>query len=430
MLDIKWIRENPEQLDHALKSRGMKSTSSLLLDLDQKRRNLITQLQNAQEERNALSREIGKLMAQGQKEEAERFKQQVASLKDEMSEWQQEYDQVDAKWIHIMDRLPNVPFEDVPHGIDENDNVEVLRWGNIPQFDKKPLEHFELGEQLGMMHFDKAAQISGARFCILSDQLALLERALGQFMLDLHVKQHGYKEITIPVLVRDDAMYGTAQLPKFEEDLFRTTDDRWLISTGEISLTNLVREEILDQEDLPLRFTTLSQCFRSEAGSAGRDTRGMLRQHQFAKVEMVSITSEDSSVAELERMTQCAEEVLKQLNLPYRKMLLCTGDMGFSSHKTYDLEVWLPGQNSYREISSCSVCGNFQARRMQARYRSGGEKNTHFVHTLNGSGLAVGRCLIAILENYQQSDGSILVPQVLKPYMYGIEKISKAVSCV
>lgn len=425
MLDIKWVRENPDKLDQALIARGSASISHILLELDKAQRQTVLEVQRLQEERNELSRQIGQAMSNGNKEHAESLKQKVLELKQQLAKAQAIELELANEFASYFDSIPNVPFEDVPLGADENDNVEVSRVGEPKEFGFSPLEHFELGANLGMMHFAKAAQISGSRFTILSGQLALLERALGQFMLDTHVQEHGYQEVTVPVLVKSDAVYGTAQLPKFEEELFKTTDDRWLVSTSEISLTNLVREEILDHKNLPLRFTALSQCFRSEAGAAGRDTRGMLRQHQFNKVELVSITDAETSSDELERMTSSAENILKKLNLPYRKMLLCTGDMGFAAKKTYDLEVWLPGQNTYREISSCSICGCFQARRMQARYRRAGDKNLQFVHTLNGSGLAVGRTLIAVMENYQQSDGSILVPDVLIPYMNGCKVISK-----
>ena len=325
--------------------------------------------------------------------------------------------------------LPNLPLDDVPDGADEDDNIEVRRWGEPKSFSFAPKEHFEIGEGLGMMDFETAAKMSGSRFCILSGALARLERSLGAFMLDLHTGEHGYTEVNPPALVRDDAAFGTGQLPKFEEDLFKTENGYWLIPTAEVPLTNMVAGEILEEEDLPFRFSAMTSCFRSEAGAAGRDTRGMIRQHQFSKVEMVSIVHPDGSDAELERMTNCAEEVLKRLELPYRTVVLCTGDMGFSARKTYDIEVWLPGQNEgqgrYREISSCSMCGDFQARRMKSRFRPKEGKGTRFLHTLNGSGVAVGRALIAILENYQQDDGSVAVPEVLKPYMGGLSVITE-----
>lgn len=422
MLDIKWIRENPQALDEALKKRGADPESAKLLALDEARRQHLTKLQEAQERRNAASKDIGKAMASGDKELAEKLKAEVSELKSFVQDGEAEERRHDAALNDALARIPNVPLDDVPVGADENDNVEVRKHGE-PKRANWAKEHFEIGEALGQMDFERAAKLSGARFTVLSGQLARLERALGQFMLDLHTQEHGYTEVQPPLLVRDDAMFGTGQLPKFSDDLFRAGDDHWLIPTAEVSLTNLVREEILDGEKLPLRFTALTPCFRSEAGSAGRDTRGMLRQHQFYKVELVSITDAESAIDEHERMTACAETVLKKLDLPFRTMALCTGDMGFGARKTYDLEVWLPGQNAYREISSCSVCGDFQGRRMNARYRVAGEKQTRFVHTLNGSGTAVGRALIAVLENYQNEDGSVTIPSALKPYMGGLEKI-------
>lgn len=422
MLDIKWIRENPQALDEALEKRGADPESGKFLALDEARRQHLTKLQEAQERRNAASKEIGKAMASGDKDLAEKLKAEVSELKSFVQDGEAEERRHDAALNDALARVPNIPLEDVPVGADENDNVEVRRHGE-PRHANWSKEHFEIGEALGLMDFERAAKLSGSRFTVLSGQLARLERALGQFMLDLHTQEHGYTEVQPPLLVRDDAMFGTGQLPKFTEDLFRAGDDHWLIPTAEVSLTNLVREEILEGEKLPLRFTALTPCFRSEAGSAGRDTRGMLRQHQFYKVELVSITDAESAIDEHERMTACAETVLKKLDLPYRTMVLCTGDMGFGARKTYDLEVWLPGQNAYREISSCSVCGDFQGRRMNARYRAAGEKQTRFVHTLNGSGTAVGRALIAVLENYQNEDGSVTIPSTLKPYMGGLEKI-------
>lgn len=423
MLDIKWIRENPQALDSALIKRNAAPQADAVLLADQKRRNHVARLQEAQEQRNAASKEIRQAMASGNTVRAEELKAEVSSLKAWLAKAEDDERLLTQALEDILSRLPNIPFEDVPVGKDENDNVEIRQVGTPHPFDFTPKEHYELGEHLGCMDFERAGRISGARFVVLSGALARLERAIGQFMIDLHTGEHGYREVSPPLLVRDDAVYGTAQLPKFAEDLFQTTDGRWLIPTAEVPLTNLVREEILDASALPLRFAALTPCFRSEAGSAGRDTRGMLRQHQFWKVEMVSVTDADSSSDELERMTQCAEEVLKRLELPFRTIVLCTGDMGFSARKTYDIEVWLPGQNSYREISSCSVCGDFQARRMNARYRREGEKALQFVHTLNGSGTAVGRCLIAVMENYQQADGRIIIPQALRPYMGGLEVI-------
>jgi len=423
MLDIKWIRENADALDNALARRHTAPQAQAILQLDEKRRAHVARVQEVQERRNAASKEIGKAMAGGDTTLADRLKAEVSELKGWLSTAEDEERNISQALDAVLSQLPNIPFEDVPDGKDEQDNVELRKVGTPRSFDFTPKEHFELGEAMGSMDFERAGRMSGARFTILSGELARLERALGQFMLDLHTREHGYKEVSVPLLVRDDAVYGTSQLPKFAEDLFYTDDGRWLIPTAEVPLTNLVREEILDARTLPLRFTALSVCFRSEAGSAGRDTRGMLRQHQFLKVEMVSITDASSSMTELERMTSCAEEVLKRLNLPFRTVVLCTGDMGFSARRTHDIEVWLPGQNTYREISSCSVCDDFQARRMNARYRRDGEKTLQFVHTLNGSGTAVGRCLIAVLENYQKADGSVIIPDVLRPYMGGIEKI-------
>ncbi|MBX8811910.1 serine--tRNA ligase [Pseudochrobactrum algeriensis] len=426
MLDIKWIRENPEALDAALQKRGASAVSSDVLALDEARRQHIAKVQEAQERRNAASKEIGKAMGEKDMATADRLKAEVAELKTFLTEAEEEERRLDKALNDVLSSLPNVPYDSVPVGKDENDNVETRRVGNIRNYGFEPKEHFELGEALGLMDFERATRMSGSRFTVLKGALARLERALGQFMLDLHTTEHGYSETMVPLMVRDDAVYGTGQLPKFSEDLFRTTDGRWLIPTAEVPLTNLVNGEIVDGAELPMRVTALTPCFRSEAGSAGRDTRGMLRQHQFWKVEMVSVTDAESSEAELERMTGCAEEVLKRLGLPFRTVTLCTGDMGFGAQKTYDIEVWLPGQNTFREISSCSVCGDFQGRRMNARYRAAGEKATRFVHTLNGSGVAVGRALIAVMENYQEEDGSITIPEALVPYMGGMTRIEKA----
>ena len=427
MHDIKWIRENPESFDAAMARRGRGPESPKLLELDESRRHLVTEVQQSQERRNAASKEIGKAMGAKDRALADRLKSEVAALKDAMVVSEAHERTVTAELELLLASLPNLPHEDVPDGMDEHDNVEVRKGGEKPRMNFKPKEHFELGEALGMMDFETAAKISGARFTILKGGLAKLERALGQFMIDLHTEQHGYTEVVPPLLVRDEALFGTNQLPKFEEDLFFTphgTSRLGLIPTSEVPLTNMVREEILDQSKLPLRYTALTPCFRSEAGSAGRDTRGMLRQHQFYKVEMVSIADAETAMAEHDRMTACAEAVLTKLGLHFRTVVLCTGDMGFGARKTHDIEVWLPGQDAYREISSCSVCGDFQGRRMNARYRSEGEKTTKFVHTLNGSGVAVGRCLIAVIENYQNDDGSITIPEVLRPYMRGMEKIA------
>ncbi|KAA0970690.1 serine--tRNA ligase [Aureimonas fodinaquatilis] len=426
MLDIKWIRENPEALDAALRKRDAEPVSAELLQLDESRRAHLRTLQELQGRRNDASREIGKAKASGDEQRAKAVMQEVAELKGAIQEGEETERRIDASLNDLVSRIANVPLDDVPVGKDESDNLEVRKVGSKPSFDFSPKEHFELGENLGLMDFEAAARMSGSRFTVLRGKLARLERALGQFMLDLATEEFGYTEVSPPLLVRDDALFGTGQLPKFSEDLFNTNDGRWLIPTAEVALTNLVRDQILDEAELPIRVSALTPSFRSEAGSAGRDTKGMLRQHQFYKTELVSVTTAETSEQELERMTGCAEEVLKRLGLHYRVMMLCTGDMGFSSRKTYDIEVWLPGQNTYREISSCSVCGDFQARRMQARYRPAGEKQaTRFVHTLNGSGTAVGRALIAVMENYQQSDGSVVIPEALRAYMHGVERIDR-----
>ncbi|MGV1823494.1 serine--tRNA ligase [Agrobacterium vitis] len=426
MLDIKWIRENPELLDQALAKRGAEPLSQSLITLDEQRRAVVQSMQDMQSRRNSASKEIGAAMAQKDMALAEKLKAEVASLKDTLPAAEEDERRLSAELTDALSRIPNIPLDDVPVGADEHDNVVARVVGQKPGWNHKAIEHPEIGEALGYMDFDRAAKLSGARFTVLTGPLARLERALGQFMIDLHTSEHGYTEVSSPLMVRDEAMYGTGQLPKFSEELFKTTDGRWLIPTAEVTLTNLVSGEILDQEKLPLRFTALTPSFRSEAGSAGRDTRGMLRQHQFWKCELVSITDAQSALAEHERMTACAEEVLKRLGLHFRTMTLCTGDMGFGAAKTYDLEVWLPGQNTFREISSCSVCGDFQGRRMNARYRNKDGKGTTFVHTLNGSGTAVGRCLIAVMENYLNEDGSITVPDVLLPYMGGLTRIEKA----
>jgi seryl-tRNA synthetase len=467
MLDIRWIRDNPAALDRALANRRAEPQSSRLIALDEARRAAILKLEEAQARRNAASKEIG--VAKGKKDEATaaRLMAEVAALKTSMAELEAQAKAADRALDDALAVIPNVPQDDVPVGADEHGNVEYRRWGNRPSINDAK-EHYELGEKLGGMDFAAGAKLSGSRFVVLKKSIARMERAIGQFMLDLHTQEHGYTEVQPPLLVRDEVMFGTAQLPKFLDDQFLATrtitraellvdalgyavaedraaytngdidltvlvqrtleraplkEDLWLIPTAEVPLTNLVRESILAEEELPLRFTALTPCFRSEAGAAGKDTRGMLRQHQFDKVELVSITTPEQSKDEHERMLTCAEEVLKRLDLHYRVMTLCTGDMGFASQKTYDIEVWLPGQGTFREISSCSVCGDFQARRMQARYRPQESKTNKFVHTLNGSGVAVGRALIAVMENYQNPDGSITVPDVLRPYMGGIEKI-------
>jgi seryl-tRNA synthetase len=421
MLDIKWIRENPETFDKGLARRGRQPMSVQVLDLDSSLRALKTRLQEAQAERNAKSKEIG--IAKSKGEDVQAILDAVGALKTEIQDGEERERALQAELDDVLAAIPNHLDDDVPDGPDEDANVELRRVGEPPEFDFEPRDHVALGEGMGLMDFDAAARMSGARFVVLKGELARLERAIGAFMLDLHTTESGYTECDTPLMVRTEAAYGTGQLPKAAEDMFHTTNDFWLISTSEMTLTNLVREQILDAGDLPIRVTALSPCFRSEAGAAGKDTRGMIRQHQFKKVELVSITRPEDSEAEHQRLTACAEEVLKRLGLAYRVMILCSGDTGTGARKTYDLEVWLPGQNRYREISSCSNTGEYQARRMKARYREDGEKQTRFVHTLNGSGLAVGRTLIAILENYQRADGSVTVPEALRPYMGGLEVI-------
>ena len=425
MHDIKAIRENPDAFDRGLKRRGLAPLAAGLIDIDAGKRDHLQKLQDAQGRRNALSKDIGEAMKAGDKAKAEALKAEVASLKDFISTGEETERRLTQQLTDALAIIPNLPLDEVPDGADEHDNIEVKRWGEPPRHNFEPRQHFDIGEWLGLMDFETAVKISGARFVVIKGQLARLERALAQFMLDLQTDSNGYTEHFVPYLVNDAAMYGTGQLPKFADDLFRTTDGRWLIPTAEVVLTNLVRETILEEKQLPMRLTAYTPCFRAEAGAAGRDTRGMIRQHQFTKVELVSITTPEQSRQELERMTGCAESVLQKLNLHYRVMRLCAGDMGFSSRMTYDLEVWLPGQKAYREISSCSVCGDFQARRMEARYKPADGKGTRYVHTLNGSGLAVGRTMVAILENYQNADGSVTIPEVLRPYMGGAEKITR-----
>jgi seryl-tRNA synthetase len=468
--DIKAIRDNPAAFDQSLANRGLAPLAAGLLAIDDERRALQTRLQDAQARQNAASKDIGKAKAARDEARAQALMADVAHLKAEIQAGEAEERAVVARLDDALAVIPNVPFDEVPVGADETGNVELRRVGTPATFAFAPKEHFELGEALGLMDFEAAAKISGARFVVLKGALARLERALAQFMLDLHTETHGYTEINPPLLVLNHTMFGTAQLPKFTNEQFfagsvggreklffeategfdktfeerrqtepvgareamrdylenaPTKEEYWLTPTSEVTMTNLVRESIVDEKTLPLRMTAATPCFRSEAGSAGRDTRGMIRQHQFMKVELVSITTPETSAAEHERMTACAEEVLKRLELPFRTIVLCTGDMGFASRKTYDIEVWLPGQNAYREISSCSNCGDFQARRMNARYRPTEGKGTRFVHTLNGSGVAVGRCLVAILENYQTADGSITIPTALRPYMGGLSVITR-----
>lgn len=424
MHDIRQIRENPEGFDAALKRRALDPMSSEILAIDEARRTKIRAAETAQADRNAASKEVGAAKGRGDEAEFERLRALVAEKKDEIARLEEEAKAEDQRLNDLLMGLPNLPHIDVPLGADEDDNEEIHRWGTPRSFDFKPLEHFEIPAVKPGMDFETAAKLSGSRFVVMRGAIIRLHRALAQFMLDTHINENGLTEYWTPVLVKDEAMYGTNQLPKFAEDSYQTTNGWWLIPTSEVTLTNTVAGEILEESDLPRRMTAHSQCFRSEAGSAGRDTSGMLRQHQFEKVEMVSITTPENSVAELDRMTKCAQGILEALMLPYRTVVLCTGDIGFGARRTHDLEVWLPGQNAYREISSCSVCGDFQARRMNARYRPEGAKKPEFVHTLNGSGLAVGRCLIAVLENGQQKDGSVWIPPVLHAYLGGKSSIS------
>jgi seryl-tRNA synthetase len=463
VLDIKWIRENPDAFVKGLTDRGFDdptATLNRILSLDEQRRATIQKLQEAQARRNAASKEIGQAMAAKDGARAEALKEEVARLKTEIQQGEAAEREIEKSFQHLLATIPNIPAADVPVGIDAEANVELRKVGAPPKFSFQPKQHFELGEALGLMDFETAVKLSGARFVVLKGALARLERALAQFMLDLHTSEHGYTEIAPPLIVRRESMEGTAQLPKFIEDQFvalktmtyeeagiepkpdsevdptvavefilnelRRKSPFWLIPTAEVPLTNLVREAIVDEAKLPIRVTAGTPCFRAEAGAAGKDTRGMIRQHQFSKVELVSIATPERSVEEHERMTTCAETVLKRLELPFRTVVLSTGDMGFAANKTYDIEVWLPGQGAYREISSCSNTGDFQARRMNARYKPKGAKDTRFVHTLNGSGVAVGRALIAVLENYQEADGSIRIPDALKPYMGGLTKIEAA----
>jgi seryl-tRNA synthetase len=463
VLDIKWIRDNQDAFLKGLTNRGFAdptATLNRILSLDEQRRATIQKLQETQARRNAASKEVGQAKAKKDEAAAKRLMDEVAALKGAIQTGEADEKRLDDELRNLLATIPNTPAADVPVGVDAEANVEVRKFGEPKKFSFKPKQHFEIGETLGLMDFETAAKISGARFVVLKGALARLERALAQFMLDLHTSEHGYTEVAPPLLVRDDTMFGTAQLPKFAEDQFsatrRLTDSEleelesttealarrdframartllsvnpgyWLIPTAEVPLTNLVREEIVDETKLPMRVTAGTPCFRAEAGAAGKDTRGMIRQHQFNKVELVSVTTPEQSAEEHERMTKCAETVLQRLELPYRVMVLSTGDIGFAAQKTFDLEVWLPGQGMYREISSCSNCGDFQARRMNARYKPKGAKETRFVHTLNGSGVAVGRALIAVLENYQEADGSVRIPEALKPYMGGLTKITAA----
>ena len=422
MHDIRSLRADPATFDAALVRRGLAPASANLLASDAQLRATLSQLQEGQARRNDLSRAVGAARARGDADEAARLMAEVAALKDTIAGLEQQQREQEAALDAALLALPNLPAPDVPDGADASGNVLVGQHGSAPAFDFTPQEHDALAARLGYDP-DAAAALSGARFAVLKGPLARLHRALGQWMLDLHIAEHGYMEVSPPLLVRGEALVGTGQLPKFANDLFRTTDDRWLIPTAEVSLTNMVRQRILAEADLPLRLAALTPCFRAEAGAAGKDTRGLIRQHQFDKVELVSIVHPDAAADELERMTRAAETVLERLGIPFRRILLCAGDMGFAARKTYDLEVWLPGQQAWREISSCSDCGDFQARRMDARFRTPGEKGTRFVHTLNGSGVAVGRALVAVLENFQHADGSVTIPQPLRPYVGGLDTL-------
>jgi seryl-tRNA synthetase len=426
MHDIRFIRENPQAFDAGLARRGLGPRAAELIALDERRRSVITEMQAGQARRNEASKAIGAAKAAKDEATAQALMAEVGALKERLPALEAEEARLGDELTGILATIPNLPLPDVPEGADENDNVVVATHGTPPDFAFEPREHDEIAPALGM-DFETGVKLAGARFTLLRGPVARLYRALGQFMLTSLARDHGYEQVVPPLLVRDEVVYGTGQLPKFSEDLFRTTDGRWLIPTAEVSLTNIVREEILREEELPLRFAALTPCFRSEAGAAGKDTRGFIRQHQFDKVEMVSITTPDASEAEHERMTACAEDLLTKLGLSFRRVKLCTGDMGFSAARTYDLEVWLPGQGRYREISSCSTCTDFQARRMNARYRPDGEKATRFVHTLNGSGLAVGRTLVAVIENYQNEDGSVTIPEAFRPYMHDLDRIEPVV---
>ena len=425
MHDLRQIRDDPAAFDNGLKRRGLPPQSAEILALDARRRAAQTRLQEHQQRRNDVSRQVGAAKSKGQ--DATALMAEVAQLKDAMEAATAEEQAAAAELEQILAGIPNLPAADVPNGADADANVEIRRHGNPRNFPFTAKQHFDIGEKLGLMDFAAATKLAGSRFVVLKGALARLERALAAFMIDIHSREFGYQEILPPFLVNDQTAYGTGNLPKFGEDLFRTREGFWLIPTAEVPLTNLVADEILDESVLPLRFTAHTPCFRSEAGAAGKDTRGMIRVHQFSKVELVSIAHPDHSASEHERMTGCAEEVLKRLGLPYRVVTLCTGDMGFASQKTYDIEVWLPGQGTYREISSCSNCGEFQARRMKARFRKAGDKGTRFLHTLNGSGLAIGRTMIALIENYQEADGSVVLPDALVPYTGGLKVIGPGV---
>lgn len=423
MIDLKWIRENPEGLDYAVARRHLPRVAQKILELDQIHRGVLTEIQELQQRRNEIAEKIALTKKNGG--DASVLVNEGTEVKSRLPELEARSTTLKENLDAILFRIPNILADSVPNGQDENDNVEIKKWGTPKKFPFTPKEHFELGETLGFMDFNRGAQLSGSRFTVLKGPLARLERALANFMLDIHCTEFDYEEVSPPLLIKEHVLFGTGQLPNLEEDLFKTTGDHYLIPTAEVPLTNLVAEEILKQESLPLRYTAHTPCFRSEAGAAGKDTRGMLRQHQFYKVELVTITTPDQSNQELERMTSAAESILQKLEIPYRVMALCSGDVGFGSQKTYDIEVWLPGQNRYREISSCSICGDFQARRMNAKYRTEDNK-LHFVHTLNGSGVAVGRCLIAVMENYQTPEGTIKIPKALQPYMGEMMEIKHA----
>ena len=422
MHDIRAIRLDPDSYDEGWRQRGAATASGMILDLDEARRAAQTALQSAQARRKSVSEQIGRAKAAKDAAAADALLAEIESIKAEITEHTRRDADLSGRLQDVLAGLPNLPAADTPPGEDESGNVEVRRWGH-PDLNAPAKDHVDLGAALNMMDFEAASRMSGARFVVLRSELARLERAIGQFMLDIQTQEHGYTEVSPPLLVKDRAVYGTGQLPKFAEDLFQTTNGYWLIPTAEVSLTNTVAEQILAEEHLPIRLAALTPCFRSEAGASGRDTRGMIRQHQFAKVEMVSITAPEESEAEHERMVACAEAILKRLELPFRTVLLCAGDMGFTARKTFDLEVWLPSQKTYREISSCSNCGDFQARRMETRVKRPGEKGTRYAHTLNGSGLAVGRALVAVMENYQDEGGGITIPQALHPYMRGMSRI-------
>ncbi|MBO6884693.1 MAG: serine--tRNA ligase [Marivita sp.] len=424
MHDIRAIRENPAAFDAALSRRGLEQVSSEILRIDEARRAAILAAETAQADQNKAAKEIGQAKASGDEALFARLRDEVAAKKAAVAEMQASAKDLDEQLTDLLAGLPNLPFDDVPDGADEADNVEIRRWGTPRDFDFQPKEHYEITGVLPGMDFETAAKLSGSRFVVMSGAVARVHRALAQFMLDTHITENGLTETWTPVLVRDDMMYGTGQLPKFGEDSYQTTNGWWLVPTAEVTLTNIVNGVTVDEDYLPRRYVAHTQCFRSEAGSAGRDTAGMLRQHQFEKVEMVSITHPDKSREELDRMTGCAQSILEKLGLPYRTVVLCAGDMGFGARRTHDIEVWLPGQNTYREISSCSICGDFQARRMNARFKPAGGGKPEFVHTLNGSGLAVGRCLIAVLENGQEADGSVTLPEALHPWLGGKTRIT------